>query len=328
MSIFIAIAIILLAATLFFALLPIWKANRKLALSIFIFSSILIVALYVQFGKPSAINYTPPTEQQTIDQALVDLENHIKQQPDDLEALVLMARSNMQMGEYAKAQKNFAAANKLQPNNSNLMIDYAESLFRGTPPDQINAQAKSLIDQALVIEPTNQRALFFQGVLLMQAKQPEQAATVWEKLLPQLDESTANALLPQINLARQQVGKPAIGLPEQKQLSVVIELAPELKMQTPPGSTLFVAAKMLDGAGPPIAAKRIEISQFPITVSLSDADSIMPTAKLFSQPSFKLSARISASGTAQSSTQDWQSDALEVQSDSKQPIHLIIRRKP
>lgn len=328
MSVFITIASVLLGAILFFALWPIWQAKRKLAASLFIVSSILVVGLYVQLGNPSAINYTPPTEQQTIDQALADLETHIKQQPNDIEALVLLARSNMQLGQFAKAQKNFAAAIKIQPDNSNLMIDYAESLFRGTPPDQLNPDAKQWIEKALVLEPNNQRALFFQGILFMQAKQPEQAANVWEKLLPQLDESTATALLPQINLARQQVGKPEIGMPQKKAIQVVIELSPELQSQALPGQTLFVFAKTLDSAGPPIAAKRIDVTQFPLTISLSDADSIMPTATLFSQTEFLLSARLSASGSAQSSAQDWQSEAINVKSNTTQPIRLIINKKP
>ena len=327
MSVFIAIAVVLLCAILFFALKPIWQTKRKLAASLFIFSSILVAVLYVQLGSPNAINYTPPTEQQTIDQALVDLEAHIKQQPNDIEALVLLARSNMQLGQFAKAQQNFAAAIKIQPDNSNLMIDYAESLFRGTPPDQLNPDAKQWIEKALVLEPNNQRALFFQGILFMQAKQPEQAATVWEKLLPQLDESTATALLPQINLARQQVGKPEISMPVKKSIQVVIELSPELQSQALPGQTLSVFAKTLNGAGPPIAAKRIAITQFPITLALSDADSIMPTATLFSQTEFLLSARISASGNAQSSPQDWQSDTIKVQSNTTKPIRLIIDNK-
>lgn len=328
MSVFIVIAIILLSALLFFGLYPIWQANRKLAISLMFGSSILVVSLYVLLGKPNAIDYVPPTEQQTIDQALVELEEHIKQQPNDIEALVLLARSNMQMGEYVKAQKNFAAAIKIQADNSNLLVDYAESFFRATPPDQVSPDAKLWIEKALALEPNNQRALFFQGVLLMQAKQPAQAAQVWEKLLPQLDEATAKALLPQINLARAQVGLAEITLPEQKSIQVVVDLSPELQAQALPGQTLFVFAKTLDGAGPPIAAKRIEITSFPITVSLSDADSIMPTATLFSQAEFNLSARISASGNAQSSTQDWQSAVVKVQSNDTQDIRLIIDNKP
>ena len=77
------------------------------------------------------------------------------------------------------------------------------------------------------------------------------------------------------------MGKPEIGLPEKKAIQVVIALSAELQSQALPGQTLFVFAKTLDSAGPPIAAKRIDVTQFPLTISLSDADSIMPTATLF-----------------------------------------------
>ncbi|HWS40800.1 MAG TPA: tetratricopeptide repeat protein [Arenimonas sp.] len=328
MSVFIVIAIILLIALLLIALFPIWNANRKLAASLILGSSIFVASLYILLGKPNAIDYLPTTEQQTIDQALVELENHIKEQPNDIEALVLLARSQMQMGEYTKAQKNFAAAIKIQADNSNLLVDYAESFFRATPPNQASPDAKLWIEKALALEPNNQRALFFQGVLLMQDKQPAKAAEVWERLLPQVDENTAKALLPQINSAREQAGLAEIALPEQQSIQILVELSPELQAQALPGQTLFVFAKTLDGAGPPIAAKRIEISKFPITVSLSDSDSIMPTAKLFSQNEFNISARISVSGSAESSAQDWQSATTKVQLSDKQPIRLIIDNKP
>ncbi len=328
MTAFIAIAVAFVCAVLFFALRPLWQTSRAFALGLSGLCVVVLAGMYYHFGTPQAINYQAPSQEQEVSTALAELEALVKQQPQNSEARLLLAQSLMQLGRFESAQIYFAQAQKLQPSNANLMVDYAESLFRATKPDQLNPQASVWIDNALRIDPSNQRALFFKGILLLQAKQPAQAAAVWEQLLPNLDESTAQALLPQINQARQQAGLPELALAPVKSLQVLIDLEPSLKAQTPPGSILFVTAKDPSQAGPPLAAKRIELSQFPMRVSLSASDSIMPTAKLFSQKTFLVSARIAASGSVQASSEDWLSEPVLVQSDKLEAITLLLHRQP
>lgn len=328
MTVFIAIAAVFVFAMLFLALRPLWYASRAFTLGLAGLCIVLLAGMYYQFGNPQAINYKAPSQEQDINSALTELEALAIQQPQNSEARILLAQSLMQLGRFESAQIYFAQAQKLQPTNANLMVDYAESLFRATSPDQLNPEAKRWIDNALNLEPANQRALFFKGILYLQAKQPAQAAAVWESLLPNLDQGTAQALLPQINQARQQAGMPELIVAAEKSLQVIIDLEPSLKAQTPPGSILFISAKDPNQAGPPLAAKRIELSQFPLRVSLSASDSIMPTAKLFSQKEFLVSARISASGSVQTSSTDWVSEPVLVQSDKLESITLILRRQP
>jgi cytochrome c-type biogenesis protein CcmH len=325
---FIVLAIVLVCLMVFFALRPLWCDARLFAAGIALLGVLLVGGLYYQFGRIDAIGYQPPSQEQEVANALSELEQLARQQPDNIEARVLLAKSMMQLGRFDAAQRYYSEALKLQPDNANLMVDYAESLFRAGKPDQPNAEAPQWIDKALVIDPQNQRALFFKGILLMQANQPAQAAAVWEQLLPQLDDSTAQALLPQINQARRQASLPELAVAPVKSLQLVIDIDPALKAQTPPGGVLFVSAKDPSRPGPPIAAKRIAVSGFPLTVTLSAADSIMPTAKLFSQAQFSVSARISASGSVTAGKDDWLSAPVLVQSDKLEPVTLILHRQP
>ncbi|MBP6534286.1 MAG: tetratricopeptide repeat protein [Arenimonas sp.] len=328
MTLFIVLAIAFVCLMLVLALRPLWREARPAALAAAALAMVLVGGLYYQFGRIDAIGYQPPSQEQEVANALTELEQLARQQPDNLEARVLLAKSMMQLGRFDAAQGYYTEALKLQPDNANLMVDYAESLFRAGKPDQPNAEAPQWIDKALVIDPQNQRALFFKGILLMQANQPAQAAAVWQQLLPQLDDSTAQALLPQINQARQQAGLPELAVAPAKSLQLVIDIDPTLKAQTPPGSVLFVSAKDPNRPGPPIAAKRIAVSEFPLTVTLSAADSIMPTAKLFSQAQFSVSARLSASGSVTAGKDDWLSAPVLVQSDKLEPVTLILHRQP
>lgn len=328
MTLFIVLAIAFVCLMLILALRPLWRDTRLFAAVTALFSLLLVGGLYYQFGSINAIDYQAPSQEQEVANALSELEQLAREQPDNIEARVLLAKSMMQLGRFDAARRYYTEALKLQPDNANLMVDYAESLFRAGKPDQPNADAGQWIDKALSIDPQNQRALFFKGILLMQANAPGEAAAVWQRLLPQLDDSTAQALLPQINQARRQAGLPEMAVAPVKSLQLVIDIDPALKAQALPGSVLFVSAKDPSRPGPPIAAKRIAVSGFPLTVSLSAEDSIMPTAKLFSQAQFSVSARIAASGSVTAGKDDWLSEPVLVQSDKLEPVTLILHRQP
>ena len=64
----------------------------------------------------------------------------------------------------------------------------------------------------------------------------------------------------------------------------------------PPGAVLFVVARIPGQAGPPLAAQRVDGPGFPLDVGLSDADAMLPGAKISDQPELAITARLSASG--------------------------------
>ncbi|MFY8061483.1 MAG: tetratricopeptide repeat protein [Arenimonas sp.] len=329
MTLFILISVLLVLLLFAIALKPLWLKQRGLAGALLLGCAGLTAGLYWQFGRPEAIGYqAPQAAEQTIEQALAELETVVREQPANLEARVLLARSYLQTGQYQTAQPHFAEALKLAPDNAGLMVDYAESIFRAGKPEVPDARAREWIDKALSFEPDNQRARFFSGILLLQAGQAKDAAAVWESLLPQVDATTAQALLPQINRARVDAGLPAMAMPSVRVVSIAVDVDSSLKDKTPPGGVLFVFAKRIEGAGPPLAAKRIPLAAFPIQVQLSDADSVMPTDRLFSQSGFVLQARISVSGTAEAGAGDWQSAPITMQSDKLAPVTLILRQNP
>lgn len=329
MPLFTLLSVLLVLVLLAFALKPLWRMQPGLAGTLLLAGALTTGALYWQFGRPEAIGYTPaPAAEQTVEQALIELETVVRKQPANLEARVLLARSYLQTGQYLAAQTHFAEALKQAPDNAGLMVDFAESVFRAGKPDVPDPRAREWIDKALAAEPDNQRALFFSGILLLQGGQPKGAATVWETLLPRVDAATAQALLPQINRARADAGLPAMAMPAARAVSISVDIDPALKTERPPGGILFVFAKRLDGTGPPLAAKRMTLSAFPIRVALSDTDSVMPTDRLFSQSAFSLQARISTSGTAEAGAGDWQSETVTLQSDKLVPVTLTLRQKP
>ena len=74
----------------------------------------------------------------------------------------------------------------------------------------------------------------------------------------------------------------------------------------------------------PVAAKRLPVSAFPVTVPLGDSDSPMPTLKLSEMQEVVVQARVSASGSANRGEGDLESAAVRVTLPAQGPIELVI----
>jgi cytochrome c-type biogenesis protein CcmH len=94
--------------------------------------------------------------------------------------------------------------------------------------------------------------------------------------------------------AAQAESKPAKAL----SIDVQVSLAPELQKSAGPNDTVFIYAQALSGPKMPLAIVRKQVSELPLTVSLTDAMAMMPTMKLSNFEQVKLLARISKTGEA------------------------------
>jgi cytochrome c-type biogenesis protein CcmH len=79
---------------------------------------------------------------------------------------------------------------------------------------------------------------------------------------------------------------------------VQVSLAPELQTAVAPTDTLFIYAQAVSGPKMPLAIVRKQVADLPLTVTLTDAQAMMPNMKLSNFAEVKLLARISKSGNA------------------------------
>jgi cytochrome c-type biogenesis protein CcmH len=339
MTLFIFSAASLVLIALSFALYPIIKTQRKLTLVIILGLPLLTFALYCHVGAPQAIDNVQIAAAKTIpdlDTAMSGLKAELKNNPDNVEGWVLLARTQMTMGNFAEANAAFEKAITLQPDNPDLKTEFAEALLRSSEDRTFPPQAIQLLEQALAENPEHERAMFFMGMHLLQQGDDEKAESYLTRLLPKLDSDTANELRLQINVARARQNKPPLEIPKTEinaevtaptiSLKVNISIDGALASAVKPGAVLFVFAKSVNGGGPPVAAKRIEVSTFPVQLELSDADSLMPTANLSSQKKVALSARISLQGIANAQAGDIEADAVIVDTSASKPVEIKLWR--
>lgn len=295
-------ALLLIALVLALVLPPLWREARRTALVLALALPLGAAGLYALLGTPDAMNPAYSQAPTTLEGAIAQLERRLEQEPASVEGWVLLGRSRMAQQRFTEARDAFAKAHALLPTEPDLMVEYADAQMRAAGDGRFPATAVALLEQALASQPMHQRALFYLGAQRLQAGKPAEAVAIWERLRPLLDARTAEALRPQLAMAREQAGLPAAD-PEPApaagpKITVSVELAPEIAARLAAGDTLFVFARPADGAAPPVAVKRLPATGFPVSLELSDADSLMPTQTLSQQARVQMVARISKSGDA------------------------------
>lgn len=332
MTLFYFIALLLITVALGFVVYPILKTRRKFSLLLIVALPLLTFSLYRFLGTPEALDTAFIAKSQAepnINDAIAGLEQELKNNPDNIEGWVLLARTRMAMGDFEASSQAFAKAIQLMPSNPDLKAERAEAMMRASQDRTFPEEAVSLLKQALAENPEHQRSLFYMGIHFLQQGDLTQAEPFLNKLLPQLDTTAANALREQINIVRAEKNLPLLQMAAEEALPAInlaVSIDPTIAAKVKPGAVLFVFAKTLAGAGPPVAAKRLDANSLPVVIELSDADSLMPTAKLSSQEKVALSARISMQGTADAQPGDIEADTVIVDTNSASTIDIKLSR--
>ena len=314
------------------AISALWQRAPRLAVALAIGIPLAVGGLYWLKGRPAALEPKNVERPHTIQAAVAQLQNALKDEPETFDNVVALARSYMAIEKFADAVPVYARAMSLPTDGdrSDIAVEYAEAQLRASKDRRFPPAAVPLLENALAHNPQNQRALFFLGLQRMQDGKPADASAFWERLLPLLEPAAANALRPQVEAARQAAGLPRLadsafaGLPG---IEIEVTIDPTLARSAAPGDALFVfARKVGSDGGPPLAVKRIALESFPVRLRLTDADSPMPAAKLSTAAQVVIQARLSKSGNAESSSGDLEADPVTVDSKSRERVTLQITR--
>ena len=110
------------------------------------------------------------------------LAERLKQNPNDAQGWLMLARSYIMLERYAEAAKAYERATAL---NANLWADYAEALAL-TNGQNLAGKPSEAINRALQIDPANQKALDLAGSAAFQSGDYQKAISYWQQLLKQL----------------------------------------------------------------------------------------------------------------------------------------------
>lgn len=247
---------------------------------------------------------------------LKSLEEKVAQNPNDPEALVVLARSYVDLGRYADGSRIYESLVKIIPDEPILWADYADALamthgsLRGAPT--------KLLERALELDPNHAKSLALSGSAAMERGDYQIAIRHWEKLLkllPAEDVENTRMIKEAVAEAKQmlahtkggkvapaldQINEPAsnAAVAGKERITGIVTLSAALKGQADPNDTLFVLARAAQGPKMPLAILRKQVKDLPFSFSLDDSMAMQPEMKMSNFDQIVVVARVSKSGNA------------------------------
>lgn len=294
---------------------------------------IVSASLYLLVGDPRAAQQPTAPSMADLRQGVESLEASLQREPQRADGWALLGRSRSALGQNAAAADAFARAAALAPDDAGLLVEAAQARAQADAAKRFDDTALQWLQHALTVQPDAERAAWLLGIALRQRGRDAEAVAVWSALLPRLQAGAAAALEQQLAIARAAAGGEApAAAPEPARetadplLKVRIALPAGFDpAQWPQGAALFVLARTPGGASMPLAVRRYSLDALPSSVTLSDADSPMPTRPLSSHARVEVLARLSRAGTASPAEGDLESGPVSVQLPQSGVLQLQLR---
>ncbi len=314
------------------------KLGRSVPLIAAVLVPLVGYGLYMHWGASDKVQMARQFSEQprTVEEMTAHLEQAVKEQPDSAEAWYFLGRTYMNQERPADAAKAFARVVELAGRQPELLGQWAQAqYFAGDR--QWSQQLQALTDEALQADPQELTSLGLLGIAAYEEGRYKDAVRFWEQLVAALPENdpSREAIRGGIERARQQVDggsgnaeagqAPAAASTQAAALQIQVQLDPKVAETVSPEDSVFVFARAVNGPPVPLAAKRLTVGDLPATVTLSDADAMVPSLKISSVEQVTVMARVSRTGDATKGEWMGQSEALKTRGD-KNAVRLTIDR--
>ncbi|NKI35760.1 hypothetical protein HFP89_11365 [Wenzhouxiangella sp. XN79A] len=286
---------------------------------------VLVVLFYRIAGTPEAMGPTDPQASE-IRGALGELAATVNDDPDNVEAWTRMGMIWKTLQQWPAAEGAWRRVLFLDENSAMARVELAETLLFASGRPEMPDEALLLLTEAVLLDPNNQKALWLSGMGAFQQGRFADAVADWERLDTLLPEGNVkDQVRQQIDRARAALANEAhngmmaptdpgsaepttgpVAAEDGIELTVTVELAPEIAGAVTGSETVFVFARASSGPPLPLAIARFTAGDLPRTVTLTDADAMAPNMTLSTFDTWDVVARISASGNATASPGDLQ----------------------
>ncbi|MBH0192167.1 MAG: c-type cytochrome biogenesis protein CcmI [Nitrospira sp.] len=279
------------------------------------------------------------------------LKKKLEQNPNDASGWAMLARSYMAMEQYGEAVPTFEKAFKLNPNDADMLADYADALgiHQGR---KLEGKPETLIEKALKVDPNHVKALMLAGTIAYNRKDFALAVKDWERartsLPPDSDPEFSEQITAAIGDAKQRMGgaplmaatnasRASSGMPADhppvkkagasRAITGKVVLGPGMAGKALP-DTLFVFAKDVAGPPMPVSIVRASKKDLPFTFRLDDSTSPMPSRKLSDIETVVIVARLSKSGQAMPGSGDLEGMSQPIKPGTENITVVIDRERP
>jgi cytochrome c-type biogenesis protein CcmH len=236
------------------------------------------------------------------------LSKQLAREPDNLEGWMRLGELYFDLEQYPLAIRAFQRADRLADGKNAAAISAVAETLLAQDFENIRGPAGRMFERVLEMEPHNAKALLYSALAAMGRGENGTARERFQRMLAQAPPPQIRDIIEKQLQAMDAAETPASGQAStsdagQAQVQVRISVSPSLRYQVSENSALFVAARDPNQPGPPFAAKRLPL-KFPVDVTLTAADAMMPQRHISAGQSLDVVARISLGGQPQSATGD------------------------
>jgi cytochrome c-type biogenesis protein CcmH len=284
-----------------------------------------------------------PGDGMSLDERIASLENRLRQEPNNLDGWVLLARSHGIQQNFSAASQAIEQALRIAPGHPDLMADLADYLAMASNRS-LSGRPTELIRQVLQADPEHQKGLSLAATAAMQRQDLPAAVAYLKKLRGLLPPDSPE--IAQIDGMLTGFGSVAAQDAERKpappmagpggitgSVKLSSDLLAQLKQQKlPEQAILFIVARNPEGPPMPVAVVRLPARELAsgqaVPFKLDDSSAMSPSMKLSALRSVRLEARISMSGSAgrQAGDMSGSLDKVEIGSAGRQlVIDSIVR---
>lgn len=246
----------------------------------------------------------------------------LQRRPADAEAWFRLGIAWLELQAPSPALEALRTANRLAPDN----VEMAMALARvelALNQNRLTDSTRALLDGVLVRVPGHQGVLMVYGMAEFESGEFAAAARHWEALLAQLDPSSSGAGLLRKSIEKAKANAVAVDAGGVIPVRVVLSGVPA---EFPAEAALFVVVRAVGGPPMPLAAKKLP-PRFPLEVSITDADQMMPGAPLSSRGELEVLARVSLRGTPMPASGDLESAPVRVVFPRDGAVTLSLDRR-
>ena len=238
-----------------------------------------------------------------VEEMVATLAARLEANPDDAMGWQMLARSYVAIGRYPEALGAFREAwDRTEVPDTPLKLGLAEAVAL-SDPQALGGEARQLLEEVLLIDPGNEKALWYGGLAALQAGEAELVRQRWSALLAiGVPDSMAQVMRDQLAALGPGGGSVTQSVVSEPQATDGYTIRLDISVSDTleggaynPSASLFVFARSTDG-GPPLAVIRSSAAAVPGEFALSDANAMIPGRSLADFESLTLVARISNSG--------------------------------
>ncbi|WP_232415387.1 MULTISPECIES: c-type cytochrome biogenesis protein CcmI [Methylotenera] len=184
-----------------------FTADKCLAVLLLIALPVFSVLIYQKIGHPTAINELLAQQTKSVDRDAAQIEPILKslrekldKDPNDAAGWALLGRAYGKLHRYDEAIFAFDKAEKLAPDDAELLTDYAVVLAMANDR-KVDGKPETLVFRALKIDPHLPNALMLGASIAFKHQDYKTAIELWERLQPDLPVGSEIALSVEKSLA-------------------------------------------------------------------------------------------------------------------------------